>query len=412
MSNIKPTIRNLDLQPYQHEGEQYYLLQGPRQETEGQLLLPPILAHMLRYFDGQHDIPAIYAQIEKDAGFALPAGTVEQAVSQLDQAYMLDNERYASYVERVYGDFLRVAHRPMVLADVNYPRDPAALAELFASYGGTDDLSDEEAWHGRAVISPHIDYQRGGPVYARAWARAGAAVQKADLVLMFATDHKGGLGSLTLTKKGYETPYGLLPTDDQLVDALAHAIGEDEAYALELNHRREHSVELSAVWLHHVAAQTGTTPVMVPLLIGSFQHLVAYQKHPQQDVKIQTFLEALVRETAGKKVLCVASVDMAHVGPAFGDDYIMDEERRSLLDAADHSLIEAMMEGDAERYYREIADVQDRNKVCGFSPVYLMLRYLQMRGEGEISGRLLAYDQCSADAENHSLVSISSLLLD
>ena len=413
MAVTHPKIRPLDLQPYTHEGEQYWLLQDPRQETEGQLVLPPILAHMLRYIDGRHDIPAIYQALEQDAGFPLPAGTIEKAIQQLDQAYMLDNERFQQYRQRVYGDFLAHDYRPMILAGVNYPREPEALADLFASYSGDDDASQEEAWHGRAIISPHIDYQRGGKTYAPVWARASHAIADAELVLMFATDHKGGLGSLTLTKKGYETPYGILPTDEKLVDALAAAIGEEEAYRLELNHRREHSVELSAVWLHHAAPEKANPPPMVSLLIGSFHHFVAQNQHPREDDKIEAFLNTLVAETAGKRVLCVASVDMAHVGPAFGGDYVMDEEKRTLLHESDQSLIEAMKTGDAERYYQEIAAVDDRNNVCGFSPVYLMLRYLNMRGEGAaITGRCLAYEHCPADAENDSLVSISSLLLD
>ena len=36
----------------------------------------------------------------------------------------------------------------------------------------------------RGLICPHIDYGRGGPVYAEAWKRAADAVQEADLVVM------------------------------------------------------------------------------------------------------------------------------------------------------------------------------------------------------------------------------------
>jgi hypothetical protein len=51
--------------------------------------------------------------------------------------------------------------------------------------------------------------------------------------------------------------------------------------------------------------------------------------------------------------------------------------------------------------------VQDRNRICGFSPIYLMLRYLS----GVEDGVRVDYQHCSADERNESLVSICGLLL-
>ena len=45
----------------------------------------------------------------------------------------------------------------------------------------------------RGVVSPHIDYARGGPVYKAVWSAAEQAVQDADLAIIFGTDHSGGL---------------------------------------------------------------------------------------------------------------------------------------------------------------------------------------------------------------------------
>src|SRR5690606_22699686 len=177
---------------------------------------------------------------------------------------------------------------------------------------------------GRAIISPHIDYPRGGKVYSKVWQRAKTAVLEADLVIILGTDHNGGLGTFTLTRQPYATPYGVLPTDTDLVDELAAAIGEEAAFAEELHHRKEHSIELSAVWLHYLYQQAGIDPKpMVPILCGSFHHFVMNGAHPAQDDLLGTAVTTLQRATADKKVLIVASVDFAHVGPAFGDDYVM-----------------------------------------------------------------------------------------
>jgi AmmeMemoRadiSam system protein B len=245
---------------------------------------------------------------------------------------------------------------------------------------------------------------RGGPVYARVWSAARAAVAEADLVLMFGTDHNGGLGSLTLTRQRYATPFGVLPTDLAVVDQLAEAIGEEAAFDLELNHRQEHAIELSAVWCHAIAPEN--PPPLVPVLCGSFNHFVSNGGHPAQDETIGRFLTALQAATAGKKVLAVASVDFAHVGPEFGDAYVMDGPRRARLRAQDEALLGAISCGDAEQFYQQIAAVEDSNRICGFSSIYLLLRYL-----GSLQGETVAYAHCPADDADTSLVSIAGMLL-
>ena len=112
---------------------------------------------------------------------------------------------------------------------------------------------------------------------------AKTAVLEADLVIIFGTDHKGGLGTFTLTKLPYATPYGVLPTEPDLIDKLVEGIGEEAAFREELHHRQEHSIELTAVWLHHIYHSAGVEPKpMLPILIGSFHDFVQKGTHPQR----------------------------------------------------------------------------------------------------------------------------------
>ncbi|MFO7619135.1 MAG: AmmeMemoRadiSam system protein B, partial [Thermoplasmata archaeon] len=147
---------------------------------------------------------------------------------------------------------------------------------------------------------------------------------------------------------------------------------------------------------------------MVPILCGSFHHFVMNGSHPGEDGRLTAVIETLQRETAGKKVLVVASVDFAHVGPNFGDSFNMDAARRAALKTADETLMDAIKKGSAADFYSQIAAVQDRNRICGFSSIYLLLRCL----EGVSGGLTVAYNHCPADDENNSLVSIGGMLLD
>lgn len=385
-----------------------WYLHDPLELSSEQLVMPPALAQLLLFCDGSRTPKQIHADFCHHIGQQVDFTITEQALSQLDAAYLFDNDRARQALVQQEEAFRNLPHRPAALADLSYPANPRQLTMMLDDYGTDDDLNGWQPWRGRAIISPHIDYQRGGKVYSKVWQRAKTAVLEADLILIFGTDHKGGPGTFTLTRQPYATPYGVLPTDTELVDSLAAAIGEEAAYAEELHHRREHSIELSAVWLHYLYQQAGVAPKpMVPILCGSFHHFVMNGHHPAEDTLLQTAVATLKATTAGKKVLAVASVDLAHVGPAFDDDYTMNDARRAALRQADHNLIQAIIRGDDASFYDQIAAVEDRNKVCGFSSIYLMLRYLQ-----GTEGIQVAYDHCPADEENQSLVSIAGVLLE
>jgi AmmeMemoRadiSam system protein B len=381
-----------------------WLLRDPLELTEYQLVLPPALAQMLIFCDGTRDVTEIQAAFSEFIGMPVARDIVVDTLAQLDEACLLDNERSRQLMQAQLHSFRSLGYRPPALAGVSYPADPADLDRVLTIYGRDDELDGWRPWTGRGIISPHIDYQRGGPVYAQVWRRAQQAVEQADLVLIFGTDHNGGPGSVTLTRLPYASPYGVIPTDEALVDKLAEALGP-QAFDEELHHRKEHSVELSAVWMHHVSG--GNACPMVPILCGSFHHFVTNGHHPDEDDRLSGFIETLRAETAGRKVLAVASVDLAHVGPNFGDSFVMDPDRRNQLKISDANLIQAISHGDASRFYQEIAAVEDRNRICGLSSIYLLLRFL-----GPSHGQQIAYEHCPADSQDTSLVSICGLLLD
>jgi AmmeMemoRadiSam system protein B len=358
---------------------------------------------MLIFFDGQRTVSEIQAAFSEYVDLPIDISLIQKTVDQLDAACLLDNEHARQTIKVHLHEYHSQPHRPPALAGLSYAPDPAELSQSFIDYGRDDNLNGWQPWQGRGIISPHIDYQRGGPVYAQVWKRAAAAVQDAELVLVFGTDHNGSPGHITLTEKAYATPYGVIPTEPDLIKRLAEALGPT-AFVEELHHRKEHSIELSAVWLHYTRQQN--PPPMIPILCGSFHHFVMNGGHPAQDAVLNRFVNELKAATNGRRVLAVASVDLAHVGPNFGDDFVMDSDRRAELADRDRSLMDAIRQGDAERFYGEIAAVQDRNRICGFSSIYLMLRYL-----GQTDGVKVAYEHCAADTADESLVSICGMLL-
>lgn len=404
----KPALRPIDFQPITYQGQRMWHLRDPLQLSDQQLVMPHTLAQLLPFCDGTRTVDELHQAFCEHIGQWTEREIITDTLAQLDDVFLLENGRSRAAIDRVRVDYRQQPFRPPALASHSYPDTAEALAMQLNEYGAADDLTTWEPWRGRGIIAPHIDYQRGGPVYAKVWQRAKTAVLEADLVLIFGTDHNGGPGTFTLTPLPYATPYGVLPTDTDLIDKLAAAIGPEVAFAEELHHRKEHSIELAAVWLHHLYHEAGVAPKpMVPILVGSFHQFVQNGRSPLEDPTLATALEVLRAETAVRRVFSVASVDFAHVGPAFGDSFLMDEQRRTALRQTDDYLAQAIVRGDAAAFYNQIAAVENKNRVCGFSPIYLLMQYL-----GSTEGVQVAYDQCPADEKNTSLVSIAGILLE
>lgn len=253
------------------------------------------------------------------------------------------------------------------------------------------------------MVCPHIDYDRGGISYARLWEAAAPELEEIELVVMLGTDHSGGLGMITPTRQNYRTPYGVLPTDKEIVDGLAGVLGPD-AYAEELNHLNEHSIELSSVWLHHYLR--GRKVSIVPILCGSFHEFMTGESDVVANEKIEGVSSYLRSTIESRRTLIVAAGDLAHVGPAFGDPKAFDRTAKEDLSNQDAASIDAINKGGAKEFFEISRAEEDRRKICGLPPIYLMLRLL----EGS-QGVSMGYDQCVADEVGASWVSIVGSLL-
>lgn len=402
---MNPKLRPLQIQPVPHQGDTFFMVQDPLRISDRVLMLPRPLAAILPLCDGTRDIKMLQASLAVRAGVYLDIERVAELVQRLDEALFLDNDRFREAVDRALREYRSAPYRAPALAGLSYPEDADALRDYLSQWvNGSQDSAHAEATTIKAVISPHIDYPRGGPVYARTWQRVAAALREIDVAVIFGTDHNGGLSRITLTRVPYASPWGSLPTDHKIVDALAEALGEEAVFAEELHHRTEHSAELAFVWLHYMLGER-RIPV-VPILCGSLHHHIEQGTSPAEDPVISTTIAVLREATAGRRVLWVAAADLAHVGPAFGASQPLDLITRARLRAADQRLLEAIQQGDADRFFEEIRAERDRWQVCGVTPIYLTLT-----AAAPVEGELIAYEHCPADAQNGSVVTIAGVIL-
>jgi hypothetical protein len=395
--------------------------------SDASLGIPRPLGPLLALMDGTRDEDALEAALLFHAGVRLAPGLLSQLLADLDEVYMLDNERFAGALAEALREYREAPHRPVTLDSASFAGDPEGAAAQLQAYvdalppagaagppknmggapediGGPPDSTSAQEQAIRGVVSPHIDYQRGGPVYAEVWRAAAHAAREAELVILLGTDHQGSDASVTLTRQSYATPWGVLPTDDSLVESLAEALGAEAAFAEELHHRGEHSIELAAVWLHFVRG--GQPVALVPVLLGSFSAFVAGEGDPGEHGPFAAALEVLREAMAARRTLVVAAADLAHMGPAFGDPHGLDFVAQAQLRNADERLLGAVYAGDAVDFFQQLKAEGDRRHVCGLPPIYLTLRLL-----GETRGEPAGYALCPADPQGMSFVSIAGVTL-
>ncbi len=393
---VNPKLRDIHIQPTLHQGQQGFLLADPLGISERALFVPNVLAPLLPLMDGSRDIGTLKTGFELRTGIPISLGVLENLISEMDASTFLDNNRYAEALKLATDNFRQAASRMPVMVGRSCPEDPMELASFLQEYlDGIDEMPDR-AGQITGMISPHIDFPRGGPVYGGVWAAAAPAIKEAELIVILGTDHNGGSGEITLTQQSYETPWGV-------VSRIAGITGEDAVFGGELRHRGEHSVEAALIWLHYLMRDRPCR--IVPILCGSFELFIHLNNSPSQSKSVSAAIEVL-QETFGKRrTLIVAAADLAHVGPAFGDLLPLNPAACARLEAKDRQLMKIMRSADAGAFFEEIRSEGDQRKICGLPPIYVALSVLS-GAKGSVTG----YAQCPASEDGTSVVSICGMV--
>jgi len=400
----KPELRNVNVQQTVYQGEPIFLIQDPLKLTDAAILLPQALGPLALLCDGRHTILEIKTALEVRFGLPLPQEVVENLIRQFDQALLLKTETFDQALQQAVSEYHAAPFRAAALAGPSYPIEPEALRQMLQEYLNNLNGVPQSPAASRGLISPHIDYQRGGLTYAQVWASAAEAVRQAELVIIFGTDHNGSQGTLTLTRQNYASPLGVMPTDQDLVDRLAEVLRPEDAFAEELHHRGEHSIELALVWLQYL--RDGEPCPTLPVLCGSFHHFMAGQADIETETRYRAFVDILRVEIENRRTIVVAAGDLAHLGPVF-DGPPLDAGAQAQMKADDEALMDILCRGNATEFFNFMQAGQYQRNVCGLSPFYFTLSVL-----GQTHGQTISYERCPADNDATSFVSVCGIVLE
>lgn len=248
------------------------------------------------------------------------------------------------------------------VAGTFHPADPDRLRQAIEGCfdhelgpGGMPETADDGPRRLAGLVVPHAGYRYSGPVAAHAYA-ALAADGAPGTIVVVGPDHRGRGPSVASTDT-LETPLGRPPIDGAFLEALGRL-----AEPAPPVHAREHSVLVQVPFLQLLAPDAR----LVPLVMADQSEGTARKLGEQ--------LAATAKEM-DRDLLVVASTDLSHVGPQYGQRPPDGRSAHGFASARDARVLEAIEALDAAGMYRRIRE--DRINVCGYGAVGALLSHLE-----------------------------------
>jgi len=392
----RPRLRPVRGFPVQHQGQNALGLADAQQISQKVVFTMPAAQVILPHMTGDKDLDAIVAEV----GHGLTRQMMEQFVAQLDDAGLLEGPTFDAMLAQVQEEYDSLDHLPPAMSGVVADM----IVKHAANQAGEDEPSreamDERApdalrtqfdqWMNetlkeaedpsfdqlpRAIVAPHIDYFRGWPNYAHVYGRM-RVVDRPDRVIILGTNHFGRSTGVAGCDKGFETPLGLSPLDQEFVDLLTRRLGEDDTARLfehRYDHEREHSIEAQMPWLQHVFGDEGEGGF--PKVFGALVHdptQTGGESYDGSGLALGPFVEALraaVEEAPGR-TLVVCSADLSHVGAQFGDGVQMTadtddaKQMRERVVTHDREMLALFEQGKPEEIVSAMAWQQNPTRWC------------------------------------------------
>lgn len=402
----KPKIRPVRGFPVRH-GEQVALgLADAQQISQRIVFTTPAVQALLPHMNGEHEIDAIVAKV----GRGLTREMMEQFVAQMDAAGLLFGPTFEAMLDKMREDFDSQPNLP--------PASTATIADMLVQQElgqeatreqmdamGPGRLSEQfDAWIDealenaespsfdalpRAVVAPHLDYQRGWKNYAHVYGRM-RVVDRPDRVIILGTNHFGRSTGVCGCDKGFESPLGLCALDEGFVDLLREELGLDDSlklFAERFDHEREHSIELQIPWIQHVFGADDNGEF--PKVFGALVHDPAHNNGESYDGKglgLLPFVEALkgAIAKAGGKTLIVCSADLSHVGAQFGDPVQINNDEdenaialREKVAQHDEEMLSLFEAGKVEEMVASMAWQQNPTRWCSVGAMTATIKALE-----------------------------------
>lgn len=384
----------------EQDDKKYVIFSDPEGYAEQPVVLPIELIPVLQMFDGKKTFFELATDLKDESGEEPDLTAIISLVHYLDMMGYMDSLEFND-MRKYFDDYKQSSIRPPYCSGVSYSNDPIELAQEIENILNTipgDGIKTSAV----ALISPHIDFMIGRKAYENysACYRALAGTD-ADLFVILGTAHKRNSDYFMFTEKDFQTPLGNIKTDKSIIAEIRKNLSFEMTID-DLAHLSEHSIEIQAVLIQALFKNRDIT--ILPVLIGSLHDDMMASRQPSENPRFTEYLDKIkdAIRVSGKKAAYIASVDFAHIGRRFENDFDA-EPILPFLEKEDMKLINYLANCDHKAFFEEITKVQNHRNICGVSPIYAMLEILKPK-----EGVFLRYNQWN-DKETASAVSFASL---
>lgn len=365
----KPRLRSVEAFQVSDGNGELIGLRDPSGLSDISLTMSAPALQILSMMDGSRTCEQLHDAFQARFGQSLAEETLQTMIEHLERAHFLEGDAFDAHYRSLVEAYRQNPTRGM----------PHAEALGIDASGDVFDqmLAGEEATAHtgvvRGLIAPHLDYPRGWECYAAAYSTLrGRPVP--DRVVVLGTNHFGRATSVVATTKDFCTPLGTTRADAEFVGQL-----EDRCGSLrngEIDHAREHSVELQVAWLQHIFGPDSFT--IVPVLCPDPCGPTGTGPYDGNGVDLRDFATAMRELIAAETTdtLIVAGADLSHVGRAFGDDRDLDDTFLERVRGHDRAALEQLETDGAEAFLRAITENENETRICSAGCIFTIAQTL------------------------------------
>ncbi len=384
----RPKLRYVEAFPMEHQGKKGVLLRDPLGYSEHLLFLAAPLAPVLSMMDGRHTLRDIQTAMSRMWGRIVVLEEISQLVASLEESLLLDSPRFWEAKKQLEDDFFRMPIRPAAHAGQAYPAQAKEAQkfreEILRSYTGSYEKRVVQA-----LIAPHIDLRAGARCFAAAY--NATIFPPGARVVILGTGHFLE-SAFSVLPKPFETPWRNIPVDLAFIEDLRKEMGTD-IYRHFWAHRLEHSIEFQVFFLELFADIK-----IVPILCGS-------PETPDNKRELEKLAKSLGK-LRDAQTFFIAGVDFCHLGLRYGDSLPAQKADKEKALNYDRMLLQKVLDLDAQGFYQTIMESNNNYRICGFGPLFVLLKALEGR---PLKGEILY--QGVVDFDAGSIVSVAAARL-
>lgn len=393
----RPKLRPVEAFPLAG-GEDEFIVRDAAMLSGAQLSVSRGALMLMSLMDGTRTRGEILTELSEAAGQSIAADTLDQIITHLNEALLLEGEFFQAFYKGLVDDYRAAGVREMPSAAQLGIEDASGRVfdEILA--GAQTPQPDSLP---RGVIAPHLDYPRGTPCYADAYA---ALINRPPpkRVVVLGTNHFGRSTSVVATGSDFETPLGRTKVDREFIERLERTAGPLREF--EYDHVREHSVELQVAFLQHVFGAGAFT--LVPVLCPDPCGPTGTKPMDGRGIDLADFAAALREqiENDDADTLLVAGADLSHIGREFGDDVDLDKPLLTQIETHDRTVLAKLIEESPAAFIDALASCGNATRVCSAGCISALATALS-----DASPTLLRYHQ-AVTAEPDACVTCAAVL--